>query len=75
MNQSRPGKDGLKNKVERLDYCANCENQLLRDKFISGINNERRMSKLLDKGLREKATKEITPSKTVLQIAKNFEQC
>ena len=32
------------------------------------------MSKLLDKGHRDKATKEITPFKTVLQIAENFEQ-
>ena len=33
------------------------------------------MSKQLDKGHRNKATKEVTPFKTVLQIATNFEQC
>ena len=65
----------VKAQCRRLDYCANCEDQLLRDKFISGINNERLMSKLLDKGHRDKATKEITPFKTLFQIAKNFEQC
>ena len=65
----------VKAQGRRLDHCANCEDQLLRVKFISGINNERLMSKLLDKGHRDKATKEITPFKTVLQIAKNFEQC
>ena len=26
----------------RLKHCANCEDQLLRDKFISGINNSTR---------------------------------
>ena len=65
----------VKEQGRRLEYCANYEDQLLRDKFISGINNKRPMSKLLDKGHRDKATKEITPFKTVLQIAKNFEQC
>ena len=59
----------------RLDYCANCKDQLLRDKFISRINKERLMSKLLDRGHRDKATKEIASFKTVLQIARNFEQC
>ena len=48
--------------------------QLLRDKFISGINNERLMSKLLDNGHRDQVTKEVVPFKTMLQIAKNFEQ-
>jgi len=35
------------------------------------------MSKLLDKGHRDKVhvTKEVVPFKTMLQIAKNFEQC
>jgi len=33
------------------------------------------MSKLLDKGHRGKATKEVVPFKTMLQIATNFEQC
>ena len=33
------------------------------------------MLKLLDGGHRDKATKEIPPFRTVLQIAKNFEQC
>lgn len=33
------------------------------------------MSKQLDKGHRNKATKKVTPFKTVLHIAKNFEQC
>ena len=50
----------VKEQSRRLDYCANCADQLLRNKFISGINNERLMSKLLDKGHRDKATKEIT---------------
>ena len=58
-----------------LEYCAYCEDQLLRDKLISGINNERFMSKLLDKGHRNKATKEVSLFKTMLQIAKDFEQC
>ena len=34
----------------RIEYCANWDDQLLRDKFISGINNKRFVSKLLDKG-------------------------
>ena len=50
----------VKEQGRRLEYCANYEDQLLRDKFISGINNKRPMSKLLDKGHRDKATKEIT---------------
>lgn len=58
-----------------LDYCANCEDQIVKDKFISGINKKRLMLKLLDEGHGDKATKEITPFKRVLQIAKNFEQC
>ena len=33
------------------------------------------MSKRLDKGHRDKVTKEVVPFKTMLQIAKNFEQC
>jgi len=49
--------------------------QLLRDKFISGINNEILVPKLPDKGHRNKVTKEVVPFKTLLQIAKNFEQC
>jgi len=49
--------------------------QLLREKFISGINNEILMSKLPDKGHRDKVTKEVVPFKTLFQIAKNFEQC
>ena len=65
----------VKEQGRRLEYSANCEDQLLRDKFISGINNKRLLSKLLDKGHRDKATKEITSFKTMLQIAKNFEQC
>jgi len=52
--------------LEGLEYCDKCEDQLLRDKFISGINNERLMSKLLDKGHRDKTTKEIVSFKTML---------
>ena len=33
------------------------------------------MSKLPDKGHRDKVTKEVVPFKTLFQIAKNFEQC
>ena len=33
------------------------------------------MSKLLDKGHRDKTTKEVVSFKTMLQVAKNFEQC
>ena len=58
-----------------LECCNECEDQLLRDKFISGINNERLMSKLRDKGHRDKTTKEIVSFKTMLRVAKNFEQC
>ena len=65
----------VKQQGRRLEYCDKCEDQLLRDKFISGINNERLMSKLLDKGHRDKTTKEIVSFKTMLQVAKNFEQC
>jgi len=65
----------VKQQGRRLEYCDKCEDQLLRDKFISGINNERLMSKLLDKGHRDKTTKEIVSIKTILQVAKNFEQC
>ena len=65
----------VKQQGRRLEHCDKCEDQLLRDKFISGINNERLMSKLLDKGHRDKVTKEVVPFKTMLQIAKNFEQC
>ena len=38
----------VKQQGRRLKYCDKCEDRLLRDKFISGINNERLMSKLLD---------------------------
>ena len=65
----------VKQQRTRLEYCDNCEDQLQRDKFISGINNERLMSKLLDKGHRDKVNKELVPFKTMLQTAKNFEQC
>ena len=65
----------VKEQGRKLEYCNKCEDQLLRDKFISGINNERLMSKLLDKGHRDKTTKEIVSFKTMLQVAKNFEQC
>ena len=64
----------VKQQGRRLEYYK-CEDQLLRDKFISGIYNERLMSKLLDKGHRDKTTKEIVSFKTMLQVAKNFEQC
>ena len=30
----------VKQQGRRLEYCDKCEDQLLRDKFISGINNE-----------------------------------
>ena len=65
----------VKQQGRRLEYCDKCEDQLLRDKFISGINNERLMSKFLDKGHRDKTTKEVVSFKTMLQVAKNFEQC
>ena len=65
----------VKEQSRRLEYCNKCEDQLLRDKFISGITNERLMSKLLDKGHRDKTTKEIVSFKTMLQVAKNFKQC
>ena len=65
----------VKEQGRRLEYCNKCEDQSLRDKFISGINDERLMSKLLDKGHRDKTTKDILSFKTVLQVAKNFEQC
>ena len=42
---------------------------------MSKINNEKLMSKPLDKGHRDKTTKEITSFKAMLQIAKNFKQC
>ena len=48
----------VKEQGRRLQYCNKCEDQLLKDKFISGIN-ERLMSKLLDKGHRDKTTEEI----------------
>jgi len=41
----------------RLEYCNKCEDQLLKDKLISGINDERLMSELLDKGHRDKTNK------------------
>ena len=65
----------VKQQGRRLEYCDKCEDQLLRDKFISGINNERLMSKLLDKGHRDKTTQEVVSFKTMLQVAKTFEQC
>lgn len=43
----------VKEQGRRIEYCANCEDQLLTDKLISGINNDRLMSKLLDKGHRD----------------------
>ena len=43
----------VKEQGRRIEYCANCEDQLLTDKFISGINNDRLMSNLLDKGHRD----------------------
>ena len=70
------GEGRVKEQRRRLEHCAVCEDQLLinREKSISGINNERLTSKLLDKGQRDKASKEITPFKTMLKIAKKFEQ-
>ena len=65
----------VKEQGRRLEYCNKCEDQLLKDKFISRINNERLMSKLLDKGHRDKTTKEMVSFKTMLQVAKNLEQC
>ena len=65
----------VKEQARRILYCANCEDQLLKDKFTPGINNERLFAKLLDKGHRDKATKEITPFETMLGIGNNFEQC
>jgi len=65
----------VKEQGRRLEYCIKCEEQLLRDKFISAINDERLMSKRLDKGHRDKTTKEIVSFKTMLQVAKNLEQC
>ncbi len=59
----------------RLEYCDKCEDQLLRDKFISEINNERLMSILLGKGHRDKTMKGIVSFKTMLQLANNFDQC
>ena len=59
----------------RLEYCNKCEDQLLRDKFICGINNDKLLSKLLDKGHRDKVTKDVVSFKAMVQIAKNFEQC
>ena len=53
----------VKEQGRRLEYCNKCEDQLLRDKSISGINNERLMSKLLDKGHRDKTTKELVSFK------------
>jgi len=43
-------KGRVKQQGRRLEYCDKSEDQLPRDKFISGINNERLMSKRLDKG-------------------------
>lgn len=43
----------VKEQGRRIEYCVNCEDQLLTDKFISGINNDRLMSNLLDKGHRD----------------------
>ena len=65
----------VKQQGRRLEYCDKCEDQLLRDKFISGINSERLMSKRLDKSHGDKVTKEVFPFKIMLQKAKNFEQC
>ena len=65
----------VKEQGRRLEYCNKCEDQLLRAKFISGINDKRLMSKLLDKCHRDKTTKEIVSFKKMLQVAKNFEQC
>lgn len=59
----------------RLEYCSICKDRPLRGKFISGIINTRLASKLMDKGHRDKATREMTPFKTTLQMVKNFEQC
>ena len=68
-------KGRVKEQGRRLGYCYRCEDQLPRDKFTSGTNDERLMSKLLDKGHRDKITKDIVSFKAILQVAKNFEQC
>ena len=44
----------VKQQGRRLEYCDKCEDQQPRDKFISVINHSRLMSKLLDKGHRDK---------------------
>ena len=64
----------VKQQGRRLENDNKRKDQSLRDKFISGINDERLMSKLLDKAHRDK-TKEIVSFKTLLQVAKNFGQC
>ena len=50
-----------------IDVILPCE-----DQFILGINNGRLMSKLEDKGHRDKTKKGMVSFKTMLQVAKNF---
>ena len=53
----------VKQQGRSLEYCANCEDQPILDKFISAINNEKLMSKLLQL----LTTKEVSSFKTMLQ--------
>ena len=50
-----------------IDVILPCEDQL-----ILGINNERLMSKPVNKGRRDKTKKGMVSLKTMLQVAKNF---
>ena len=65
----------MREQGKRLDYCAICNDQIVRDKFISGCNNDNLQSKLLNKGHRDATTKAINTFSAMVQIARNYEQC
>ena len=65
----------VKEQGRRLEYSVNCDDQLLRDKFISGDQQREICQNHWIRVTKIKPTKEVSSFKTMLQIAKNFEQC
>ena len=59
-------KGRVKKQSRSLEYCNKCEDQL-----ISGINDERLVSKLQNMGRRDKITKGMVLFLTTLQVALN----
>lgn len=53
-----------RNQGNKCEYCASCTPQLIRDRFIVGINDDRLMSKLVNSAIKDP---ELSLESTVLQ--------